>query len=142
MSNIEEKETFQNRMTFGEWLKLKRIERMSELMRSTGKPVVINQNDQAEWIGVPNTSYNQWENDLRLPRGVNVDLLAEKLGPEVYERLGVPERIPTDPLLRRWIRLYYDADEETRNAMLRDLERASEGKTIPNGVMVFATQQS
>ena len=46
----------------------------------------------AAWLGVKQTTFSTWTNDQKTPKGANIDLLAEKLGPEVYQVLGVKPR--------------------------------------------------
>jgi len=55
----------------------------------------------AAWLGVPPTSYSNWVNAGFTPSGRHIDLLADKLGYEVYDILGRARpgaRIMLDPL--------------------------------------------
>ncbi len=50
----------------------------------------------AEWLGFAKSTVVQWMNDQRKPNQENALLLAEKLGMEVYDTLGL---LRPDPLL-------------------------------------------
>lgn len=67
-----------------------------EIARGRGRP---SQNDWVVWLGVAPTSMSMWLHAVRPPVGDNIDLLATKLGPEVYEILDVPPRMPKDKSL-------------------------------------------
>ncbi len=67
-----------------------------ELRRTRRVP---SQNSFAAWMGVPPTSLSTWMSGQRLPLGNNVDSIAGKLGPEIYNILDVPPRIPKDKQL-------------------------------------------
>ena len=87
----------------------------------------------ANWskeLGVNNTSLSQWMNGLRLPSGNNTHRLAKHLGPRVYEITGTPPLMPDDPLLLIFVKLFFAADEQTREEALAvlkgDMNTASE----------------
>lgn len=125
------------RKRLAEFLQKKTI----ELMHTTGR--VWDQKDVAEWLGVPNTSFNQWWNAIRLPRGINVDLLAEKFGPEIYGVLGVPERLPPDPKLIAIVKAYYAVNEEGKDRIIREVEKTLEGSKspeTPQGALAYISQ--
>lgn len=125
------------RKRLAEFLQKKTI----ELEYTTGK--IWDQKDVAEWLGVPNTSFNQWWNAIRLPRGINVDLLAEKFGIEIYDVLGVPERLPPDPKLIAIVKAYYAANQEGRDRIVREAEKSLEGSKSPEttqGALAYVTQ--
>ena len=48
----------------------------------------------ARWLGVPDTSLSQWLNGVREPTDRNCHKIASKLGPEIYDILGLPRRMP------------------------------------------------
>lgn len=54
------------------------------------------QNEFIKYLGVEQTSYSNWVNAIRPPSGENADILATKLGWEVYEILEIPPRLPAD----------------------------------------------
>lgn len=64
----------------------------------------------AKWMNVPNTSLSMWMNAVRLPVGDNIYKLADRLGPEVYDLLGLPRHIPRDDYVERMVEWYYDPD--------------------------------
>lgn len=67
------------------------------------------QNEFIKWLGVEQTSYSNWANGYRPPNEANADILATKLGPEVYEILGYTPRLPSNKWMRiiakRWHKL-------------------------------------
>ena len=44
----------------------------------------------AAWLGFTQSAVSQWMTDNRTPTGDTVDYLADKLGLEVYDALGMP----------------------------------------------------
>lgn len=44
----------------------------------------------AAWLGFTQSAVSQWMNENRTPVGDTVDFLADKLGLEVYDALGMP----------------------------------------------------
>ena len=78
----------------------------------------MNQNDFVKWLGVKNTSYSSWINEIRLPTGNNVHLLAAKLGPEVYDILGLPRQMPADPEAEEILNLYLSLTDTDRVKLL------------------------
>jgi transcriptional regulator with XRE-family HTH domain len=61
----------------------------------------------ADWLGVNNSTLSTWMLGRRVPTGNHIHTLAQKLGPEVYDLLGEPRRTPDDPVLQKWIGLFY-----------------------------------
>lgn len=49
--------------------------------------------DFGAWIGIKQSTFSTWVNNQKVPEGRNIDKLAEKLGPEVYERLGLAPKV-------------------------------------------------
>ena len=76
----------------------------------------------AKYLGVSNTSLSQWMNGQRLPTGNNVHMLAAKLGPEVYDILGQPRRMPDNPDIERIIQGYFEMNEAERQELLDFIE--------------------
>ena len=58
----------------------------------------LSQKAFGEWIGVDANTISQYITGKREPTGKYVDLLANKLGAEVYDRLGIPRRIPKNKI--------------------------------------------
>lgn len=75
-------------MKFGNWLSKKFL----EWQLSQGERKTITQ--FAEYLGVPQPSLSEWMASKYIPRGQSLAKLAEKLGYEVYEILGVSRPIP------------------------------------------------
>lgn len=77
---------------------------------------IPSQAEFAKWIGVPTTSMSVWMNDIRKPTGESVDKLAERLGVEVYDRLGLPRKMPRNKklyfLASIWDKLPQSAQDE------------------------------
>jgi len=79
------------------------------------------------WIGIPPTSYSNWINETRLPVGTNIYKLADKLGPEIYDILGEPRRMPTERKINWLVNAWFDGtlDEEAKEKIW---QIANEGK--------------
>ena len=87
---------------------------------------------QAQWsklLGVSQQSLSQWMNGLRLPTGENVFILADKLGPRVYDILGEPRRMPDDPGAQKIIELYYSMNEKERQELLDFADKMGESES-------------
>jgi hypothetical protein len=50
----------------------------------------------SDWLGIPRPLLSRYLNGSRIPKHSNADLMAARLGPEVYEVLGF--RSPEDML--------------------------------------------
>ena len=75
----------------------------------------------AKWLGLTRGAAVQWLNDQRRPNAKNVHILAQRLGLEVYDVLGLPR---PDPLLFR-LRVKWDIlDQCERETIGRLLEKA------------------
>jgi hypothetical protein len=61
--------------------------------RSQGRPNP-SMTEYSKMLGVPNTSFSLWQNDVREPTPENADKLAARLGMIVYKVLGIPPRVP------------------------------------------------
>ncbi len=71
-------------MKFSQYLEIKFLEwQQSEGGRKTVRQF-------AAYIGVSPASITQWWNENRVPEGENIQKLANKLGVEVYDVLGLP----------------------------------------------------
>lgn len=58
----------------------------------------------SEWLEVSPNTLNNWLRRDKLPKGANIELLASKLGPEIYDALGIPR---PDPVLTGIIQNWY-----------------------------------
>ncbi len=81
-----------------------------------GRPVP-SQNDFSRWLGVPPTSVSAWINEIRLPSGDSIDAIATRLGPEIYDILGVPARMPKDKLLNLIASRWHKLDDAKRKQL-------------------------
>lgn len=90
--------------------------------------------DFARHLGVKQQQLSDWLLGKYKPRGENVARLAEKLGPEVYEALGLarPASDTQDarpPGFFEWMNLFLSADEQTRQELLeRARSEARQGR--------------
>jgi len=87
----------------------------------------VSQNQWAKRIGVPNTSYSHWVNEIRLPTGDNIHRLAAEplIGYELYDVLEEPRRMPEDPELKKLMDSYRKATPTNRKRALEVLENNS-----------------
>ena len=100
-------------MKFNEWLEKNFVEWMAQ----AGK--VRTQADFAEWLGIHKTQLNMYLTGNRTPTGENVDKLAAKLGPEIYDLLGLAR---PDPLLQYVTHNWHKLPEETQNQIREQVE--------------------
>ena len=57
------------------------------------------QADFGRWLGVDLTTLSYWMTATRPPNVDNADAVASKLGPKIYEIMGIPPRMPNDKYL-------------------------------------------
>lgn len=88
------------------------------------------QRDFTVYLGVNESSYSAWIGRVRPPTLDNVDKIATKLGPKIYDIMGIPPRMPNSPLLRsmaaRWHKLPADKQaqvKETFDNLLAENEK-------------------
>jgi len=74
----------------------------------------------AAYLGVSRDVLNQWMNGRRKPSGQSVELLAEKLGDEVYDVLGIAR---PDPRLQAIMKLWGRLSDEIRQGLFEEAER-------------------
>lgn len=74
--------------TFGTFLKRRFHKWNGDQLKNTDS--LDSQKRFAYWLGVKPTTLSTWMTDEKTPTGSNVKLLADKLGFEVYDHLGVP----------------------------------------------------
>lgn len=93
---------------------------------------------QAEWAmsddglaGVDTVSLSQWMKGSRHPTGANVHHLAERLGPRVYDLLGLPRLMPKDPLFAIIADRWFEVDEATRQRVIQILTEGVENTLEP-----------
>ena len=59
----------------------------------------------AIYVGVSQASMSQYMNQARLPDHKNADKIASSLGPEIYNILEIPPRLPDDPDLNKLVNI-------------------------------------
>jgi hypothetical protein len=86
----------------------------------------------ADHVGENQGDISHWINGTRTPKGRILDRLAKKWGPEVYTAAGAVEPAPTDPLLRKVLRLMAnlppDVQEEIAQLAEEKAREARENK--------------
>jgi len=100
-------------LEFRQWLELKFL----EWQRNQGGRKTVLQ--FAEFLGVSQQAASSWMNGTRLPQGDYLRKLADKLGLEVYDVLGL-ER--PDPFLHYFIKHWEKLPEEAQDALLEIAE--------------------
>jgi len=96
------------------------------------KGEVPSQADFAKWLTVPPASYSQWSSGQRAPTGVNLDKLAAKLGPEVYDILKVPPRLPDNFWLRHIAYVWHELTDEQQERFAKTIEQTARGEEEEN----------
>jgi hypothetical protein len=119
--------------TFGQWLLEKYSDYVSWHIKKYGKSP-----SQAAWaqhLGIRNTNLSQYVNNTRRPDAHQADLLAAKLGPEVYDRLGMPRRMPDNPDLHWLADVFIPelTDEDRGDILALTRERIAKNKRRPIG---------
>ena len=109
------------RNEFSRWLEQKYLDWQSE----RGRRVLLQ--EFADWLGISKQLLSHYLNGRNVPNGPTVTKLADKLGPEIYDVLGLAR---PDPNIQPIISAYDEMDEETRQALLHMLEDESQFKVI------------
>ena len=102
-----------NRMNFRQWIEMKYLEWQRN---SGGRKTVL---QFAEHLGVSQSTVSTWFNETRTPQGDNVRKIADKLGLEVYDVLGL-ER--PDPILFYIQKHWDELPEEAQRTLLEQAE--------------------
>jgi hypothetical protein len=69
----------------------------------------------AHWIGISQTSCNQYLSGVKKPRGENLFKIASKLGYEAYDLLGY---VRPDEGLKELTKLYSDIPDEEKDTFM------------------------
>jgi transcriptional regulator with XRE-family HTH domain len=96
-------------LEFRQWLELKFL----EWQRNQGGRKTVLQ--FADYLGVSQQTVSSWWNSPKIPQGDNIRKLADKLGLEVYDVLGL-ER--PDPFLHYFIKHWEKLPEDAQDALL------------------------
>jgi hypothetical protein len=78
--------------SFGDFLQWA-YDRYRDWSRVQGRPNP-SMTEFSKMLGIPNTSFSLWSNDVRTPTPENADKLAQHLGMVVYKILDMPPRVP------------------------------------------------
>jgi len=92
----------------------------------------VNDGLWAKWLGVNQSALNHWINGVRTPSFESAVKLSRKLGPEVFDVLGIQRpaaalSYPADLqfIVENWRRV----DDETRRVIYKHVEEIVEGLT-------------
>lgn len=78
--------------------------------------------DFALEIGVKQPTFSKWYNGQVPPSREAIDLIALKLGPEIYGILEVSERLPADPDLRKIARKWHKLPKRFRAELIERMD--------------------
>lgn len=81
----------------------------------------------AEWLSIPRPLLSRYMSGSRKPKRETADLIAAKLGPEVYDLLGFQR---PDPLLQRLQACWDDLNDEQRNQIRQFVETVESQKLV------------
>jgi transcriptional regulator with XRE-family HTH domain len=96
----------------------------------------VTQAEFAEYLGVSESTVSQWINKVQPPDKHSADLVALKLGPEIYDLLGLarPNTIPLDQLPHavrdRLTTAVYEVNSELESRGLSNASPEAEDITI------------
>lgn len=126
MDDFDREELERKKDTFGHWLNIKFAEFMTgQALHNNRTP---SKTDWARYIGITNTNLSQYMNDNRKPDAAQADLLAAKLGPEVYDRLGMPRKMPKDKMLYFIVDNWPDVRPEKRKEIIERIKNEIDEK--------------
>lgn len=91
---------------------------------------IPSQNAFAQWIGITPTALSLYMNGNRQPSGDAVHKLATKLGPDVYNVLGLPLYMPNDKRLLFIATKWHLLNEEQMNAITEQVKNLVDEKSI------------
>ena len=74
----------------------------------------------AEWLGVKEGVLGHWMAGRNKPTGDNIDTLAAKLGPEIYDMLGLAR---PDPLLTQFSKMLDSLPPDEREAFMEQVKK-------------------
>ena len=104
---------------FSSWMKHRYLDWQSE------QGEVLPATKFAEYLEVSQQSLSKWMTGRSTPDPDNIQKLADKLGWEVYEALGMQPPI-TDPRLRIVLNKWNSLPDELRNEIIQSIEQAKE----------------
>jgi transcriptional regulator with XRE-family HTH domain len=98
-------------------------------IRSGGRK---SQTDFARELGISPTNLSKYMSGVQKPDAKNQDRIAGKLGPKIYDILGVPRRVPTGDkklsafvslLVELWPKMTQDERDNLQDALAEKAER-------------------
>lgn len=120
----------------GNWLELKYLE------WQTKEGGVRTMAEFADYLGIVRMTLSRWMNGRNIPDKKYVDQLADKLGPEIYDLMGLPRPDPSLVyIIKRWPALTIEQRKILReqaeqyagtievDAGLEQIKRGRSGKT-------------
>ncbi len=114
-----------NKGPVGEWLEQKYVSWMKD------QGAFKKQHEFADYLGIEQTLPRHYMNGRKKPAGDNLELIAEKLGPEIY---GLVERANPDPIIRAINEILAILPEEDNLEILEALRKRNAGtKQTQNG---------
>lgn len=81
----------------------------------------VSQNDFAKHLKISNANLTNYMTNLRRPGGKFVDILADTLGPQVYDKLDLPRKMPRDPDMRFVIDSMADFNPNERKELIEHI---------------------
>jgi hypothetical protein len=111
---------------FSCWLQKKYLEWAASQIQP-GK-MVQSQTDFGRWLGFKQSTFSTWMTGSKVPSGNFVDLLADKLGLEVYDALGLARKMPSDKYLIYFCENWYRLTEEEKLDIYEIVKRKIEEK--------------
>lgn len=96
------------------------------------------QAEYATWLGISPQTLTRLVNGQSMPTLENLIPIAQRLGPDAYEKAGIPQLAYTDPAFRIVMREWPNLTDDERRALVRNIaemtgnERAhASTQTIP-----------
>jgi transcriptional regulator with XRE-family HTH domain len=99
------------------WLEIKYI----DWMKKMGE--VASQREFAEYLDLKPVSLSNYLNGKQMPVGGTVEKLADKLGPEIYDVLGL---VRPDKQLQELTSVWHKLDQEIKDQILRMAKKGQE----------------
>lgn len=103
---------------------------------------VQSQNEFASYVGVSSMAMSRFMTGGGLPNEENRDILAQKLGPKIYDICGKPRRAYDDPEFNVIMEHWPSMSQEERKALIKNLkdirEQDRERAHAPNTQAVTA----
>ena len=85
----------------------------------------------AGWLELPPETISRYMRGLTTPSGVNLQKLADRLGPGIYDALGVPRRMPSEkryPELARLLESWHELTPDEQEMLATQVDKIVEKK--------------